>query len=426
MSQTPYPGGPTFTVELGVNSTGVANYAVWDGSTWDATASTWGPDVVWTDITAYVRSGRTQRGRIRDFDHFTAGSMTLELNNYDARFTPANLSGPYVAAGVTQIRPHVPIRVRATFNGITYAVWYGKTVSWQDTYPAQGYNSITTVDCIEQIGDLATFNRSALGSAIGAGETTGARINRILTDARWPLATNIANGQVTVQGTVMSGVAMDELFVTADSEGGALWQDPDGTICFEDQTALLTQTRSNTSQVTFSAAGGAAVPYRDPVPTTDDIGLFNDIQYTRVGGTMQRAADLSSQALYGPTPNVRVRTDLVSQTDAQVSVLAAIELTRSKDAEYRFSKITVIPQKSPSVCWPHVLGRRIRDRAVVTGTIATAGVTISRNVFIDGISHTFDPTNWITDFYFTSATPYDTYSASLWDTGKWDSAIWFF
>lgn len=419
MSLVLYRDGPTLTVELGLNALPNGTYAVWDSAEWDDT-QLWGPDLQWTDITAYLRSASTFLGRSREDDRYHAATFNGVFDNTDARFTPGNLTGPYVAAGVTQLRPKVPIRLRLTYNAVQYFIFYGLTTSWQDNFPASGKDAVTTISAVDPLSLLSAFN-GVEQSPQGAGETSGLRMHRILSNAGWTLATDIDPGVVTVQETTLAGNAITEIDLTADSEGGAVWCDPDGTFVFEQQDALTVNTRSTASQATFSPAGGGDTEYQDPIPAYDDTLLRTIVRYARAGGTQQTARDLAAIAQYGEIDYTR--NDLICETDDQVATLTALHLERWKAPEYRVVSIVLNPRRRPTVAWPQALGRRIRDRVTVTMPVPVSSFTMSNQAFIDGVAHSFDTSNWQTTFYFASATAYDDFSASLWDTAIWDTSV---
>ena len=50
--------------------------------------------VSWTDVTPWVREIHTRRGRTRELDSFSTGTMTVTLNNSDRRFDPTYTSTP--------------------------------------------------------------------------------------------------------------------------------------------------------------------------------------------------------------------------------------------------------------------------------------------------------------------------------------------
>ena len=409
-------GYPAVTVEMGL-STASTGFAAWNASLFGTGA--WGPDQVWTEVSSYVRSMSTTVGRQRETDRY-GGRATITLSNRDARFTPANLAGPYVVGGVSQIRPMVPVRVTATWAGTAWPVFYGFAESWQDEFPAQGTDAVTVVSCTDALSLLAAVDGSPLPSQ-GAGESSGQRMHRILDNVGWTLPRDIDVGVVTMQGTTLDANAMTEALVTADSEGGYFWCEPDGTFTFRERTAIMERSRSTVSQSTF---GSGALLFRDVVIDYGIDQLVNMASYARVGGAVVTAVDETSRAIYGAKR--KSRSDLMSSSDSQVADLALWDVARLKDAEYRPVRVTFDAVLSPSAMWPVMLGRRIKDRVTVVLTVSASGTTSSFASFIEGVSHTITPATWSTSFAFSSATPYGSFVRSTWDSATWDSATWFY
>jgi hypothetical protein len=131
---------------------------------WDT--STWGPDIVWTDITRWVRSFSTSRSFDRDIVAWAPGSATVVLDNRDGRFSPDNLSSPYVTAGVTGVRPLRPLRIRATYAGTTYDLYNGYATAWNETWlpgPGTGTgDAYVTVPCLDELARLGRFDGLAV------------------------------------------------------------------------------------------------------------------------------------------------------------------------------------------------------------------------------------------------------------------------
>lgn len=412
---------PTVTVEAGFASS-TSGFGVWDATLWDT--ALWGPDTVWTDITDYLYTAATNRGRGRETQRYDAGLLTLTLKNQDDRFSPLNLAGPYVTGGITQIRPGVPIRVRATWNAITYPIFYGLADVWQDGYAEQGKLSTTTVTVVDMLAALAAVDLPAV-TPVGAGDLAGARIARIAVNAGFDGALVLDAGYNTMQASAMAQPALQDIGLTADSDGGLVWADGEGSIVFHDQFAALTKTRSNTVQFTFGPGVGE-VPYTDPQTAYDTTLIFNTLSFARVGGSAITAVDTDSQALY--KTKTYNRLDLICQTDAQVGDLENFHLAKFKQPELRVVGATVPPPGTAAqaaVQWPLVLGALFRDRVTfkLTGPGATA---MSFPVFVDGISHmiTVDG-GWRVRFQYASATAYAQFiSFGTWDSGVWDSSVW--
>lgn len=119
----------------------------------------------WIDITRWVRGkvSMTRSSRQYELGRFEAGTATIRVDNSDGRFTFGNASSPYYPS----IRPIVPIRVRAVWNGEIYPRWAGVVerwpMSWED--PALSQPEITCVDSMAVLsqGELrSTYEEEVL------------------------------------------------------------------------------------------------------------------------------------------------------------------------------------------------------------------------------------------------------------------------
>jgi hypothetical protein len=414
---------PTITVSMGV-TTASSGFAVWAGSAGGSLFNTglWGPDVSFVDVTSYVRQVSTTRGRSRDQDRFVTGSMSIVLSNGDSRFSPANITGPYVTGGVSQIRPGVVFKIEATWAGVKYPVFYGEADSWDDSYVDMGKDGITTVTVLDALAKLSVFEGLAQ-TAQGAGELAGARIAVIAINAGFDGPLELDAGINTMQATTLSGNALQEIGLTADSDGGYVWADASGALVYFDQYGAMTHPRSNTSQFTFGTGSGE-VYYEGADPSYDSTLIFNTVSFARVGGATYTTVATDSVALYKKPLTYR-RTDLICQTDFQASTMADFFLSKYRDAEYRIASMQVQPAANPAVSWPLVLGALLRDR--VTGKIAApGGMNISAQLFVDGVSHQIDSNGWRTSFNFSSAAAYASLTEfGTWNAGTWDTSVWF-
>ena len=408
-------GGVTLTVEVSFSSA-TSSYGAFDAALFGT--GKWGPDNEFTDITQYVRSISTQRQFSRETSRWQAGTGQIVLSNNDGRFSPNLPSGPYTSGGITGIRPWRPVRITATYGGISYSLFTGYAVSWLEGYPGLGFDDTMTVGLVDEFGKLAGWNGSAQTSQ-GQGETSGARIHRILNAAGSTANRSIATGTQTMQATTLADYAMSQLDLTNDSEGGWLWVDADGTIVFEDRFSPIELTRMNTSNVTF---GEQEIQYIDLSMAYDGDRLVNMASIARAGGTAQSATDATSRALYGDRQFAR--SDLICETDTQTLGLAQLMVAAKKDPALRIVSATFAPLGQPTLLWPQVLGRRVRDR--VTIKRRPTWQTITQVSFIEGVAHTIDPDSWQTDFFLADARPWVSFSTSLWDAGTWDSASFFY
>ncbi len=424
---------PTLMVEvaLGVGSSG---FLVLDDPVLGLLdTGTLGPDIVWTDISASVRSCRTQTSRRdRSLNAYQAGDLAVDLIDPDAAFDPTNLTGPYVQGGVSTLTAGLPVRVTATWAGTTYPIWYGYVKTWQPSdNDGVGGNQWCTLTAVDAFG-LIGRNNPVAQAAIGAGELSGARITRILDNARWsPTLRSIAVGNSTLQATTLAANSLTELQLTSASEQGALFVDREGYITFLDRYAAVTSTRSTVSQATFSdmaADPATTTPLARAPIRTDDETLINRVQLGRSGGSVQIVEDPTSIAVYsGDVPRSWGRTDLLLQTDAEVLDAAGWILAQFATPENRFAEVIVQGAAAPTTLWPVVLDLRHRDR--ITGKRKRRGAGVfTQDVFVEGISHQVavdesGRVTWETGFTVTPTTGYggylvlDSATLGLLDTG---------
>jgi hypothetical protein len=365
--------------------------------------NTLAPSDVVTDVTSDVRQWSTKRGadRINPVTRSEAGTATAVLKDANRKYDPTNLSGPYVSAGATQVEPMRVVRFRATWNGTTYNLWHGYADTWQIDYAKIGNYAEVTLSATDAFKVLAALSRAAQSSAVGAGELSGARVTRILNSASWGSGDRvIATGTSTLQGTVLEGDPLSELQLVADTEVGDVYMDATGRLVFRDRTALTTDSRTTTSQATFGDNAGE-LAYQDVKIEYDEQLLVNQARITRVGGTEQTVNDATSQTKY--LVHTYERSDLLMDSDASAKNYAGLVVYQGKNAELRFSEITINPQRDPDNLYPQVLGREIGDRITIN-LRPDNGDAISRQVIIRGISHEVNRTTWTTKWTLQAAT----------------------
>lgn len=372
--------------------------------------NTLAPDLVFQDVSAYVHEFSTQRSSNRVAGpvlRYEAGSLSAELNNTDRRFDPTNLAGPYVVGGVTEVTPMRIIQIRATWNGVTYNLWRGNADSWLPGYFKGDTYSDVTLTATDGFKILGAYNRPAV-AAVGTGELTGTRISRILNSASWPTADRmIGLGQTTFQSTTLEGDALAEIQLVTDTEIGEFYIDAAGRATFRDRYAVMTDSRSNSSQATFGDdLPGGELAYYEIEPSYDDEQLVNLARITRVGGTEQVSQDSASITTY--LTHAYERSDLLMQTDAVAASHGQFIVYMSKDPEYRFEGLTINPLVDPADLWPQVLGREIGDRITLRRRPPGGGATIEREVLIRGVAHevNFRDQTWLTTWQLQSATKF--------------------
>jgi hypothetical protein len=371
------------------------------------------PVTTWTDLTAWVRSGTITRPATRQQGPLYAyqqATATLTLNNADGRWDPDNLAGPYVTGGATSLTAMVPVRVRATYNGVTWPLFWGYSDSWDDDGTNRGPRYAETVLSASDAQKILNAVRLPATAAAGAGETTGARIGRILDAAKWYTGT----GQRQVTGGDSAWTLMQ---TCADSEIGELYLNGAGQLVFRNRRAILTEARSNTPQAVLGDQPGTAEPAGTELPyaglprSRDDATLANDIQATRIsGGVLQQVQDTASIARF-LFPRSYARSDLILQDDATVLNWAQWVLAVSRTDEDRMDTVVINPLRDPANLWPQVLGREIGDRIQVWRRPPGVAAAITKDQFIRSITHAFDVSagTWTTTWGLQDASRYGSF-----------------
>jgi hypothetical protein len=407
------------------------------------TAGTWTDISAWLDFSGGNRAVIT-RGANRvesPVIRYDTGTATIPLDNTDRRFDPANLSGPYVAAGKSQILPMVPVRVSASMSALT-RLFTGTADAWTIGYapPSDSQASIQASDGFKL---LAIQPRSGRTVYKGHGEDSGARVNRILDDVSWPGVRSVTKGDATLQPTILGFAALtvtgvlqanasysgpwpvviipaaasppiavpaatatstplDELYLTADTEMGELYVNGAGTLVFRHRNGIYLDTRSKTSQATFGDNPATELPYADVTIATDDSTLWNRATIANTGGRIWLAEDIASEVQF--QPHVFDSENLIADTDWQAANYASHIIVTSAQPELRFSEISIDPLASPQALFDQILSREIGDRITITRRPPGGGSAITRDVFIRGIRHEFNESAWLTTWTLQDAT----------------------
>jgi hypothetical protein len=336
------------------------------------------------DLTPYVRFWSTRRGSNRELNRVEAGTAIMRLNNRSGRFTPEDPSSIFYP----NLLPMRRVRIRATWNSVTYPIFAGFVESWPVGFP----------DVVDQTIDVSLvdgFKVLALASISGSfsQQLSGARVTAILDAAGWPAADrNINTGLSTIAAATLDNEsALTHLQAVEHAEGGRLYIARDGTLTFLDRYAVLTGGSGYNFYGKTWSDDGTAMTYRDIVLTFDDTLLINDVRLTRTGGVEQVATDSASITKF--FRRSFTETGVVLATDNEVSDFASWMVGLYGTPEIRAERIEDNAMGHDR--WDFLLSLDIRDRVLVTKTPVGAG-TISQDSFLEGISHDSNGQEWRT------------------------------
>jgi hypothetical protein len=243
----------------------------------------------------------------------------------------------------------------------------------------------------------------------------------LLTFKGWPSDLRaIETGTSTMGSYELPATMRDMVQRLADTEAGMLFIDGAGNVVHRSRSALWADTRSNTAQAVYGdiTSGESLVYVADGFDLHRDEALLrNPITASRSGGITVTAEDTAySTDKYGernwPAPVAYDQSDVV-----MVSRAWAL-LARYKELGTRLKAVRFVPQDNPLGLWPEVLGREIGDRITIKRTPLGLGNQIETDQIIEGVTHTFAPKVWVTEF---RGSPVDTTAYGKFDECKFDT-----
>ena len=348
---------------------------------------------VTVDVSDLVDRMETTRGRGVNSDQFNVGKMTMRIVDQTGAFNPQNVSGPYYGL----LSPMRKVIITATYSATTYPIFAGYITAYDYVIPDNiteivGHTTITAVDAF-QLTNIATIN--AVTGAV-AGETTGVRVGRILDQINWPSAMRVISSpcQTTVQadpGT--SRAALNALQNLESTEYGALYIDGSGNFVFNSRR--VTELSVASAPTVFDDAGGG-IDYANAVWRLDDSLIWNEANFTRLGGTLQNYRDTASVAQY--FLHSSDETGLMNQTDADVLANARAYVSSRSTTSVRCDSL-ILDLKTTSYTAGITAALALDFFSPITVTTHQPGGTaLTKTEQIFGISQSITPQTWQTTF----------------------------
>lgn len=260
--------GMALTVEVGFSTT-AGSGTVPIGSTLAS--------ITWTDITQYVRSVSTSRGRSSELDTYPTGNCQLVLDNRTRLFDPEYSAGTYYG----KLTPLRPIRIQVTPSGGSIrSIFFGFVDRWPQaySYPDDATVTVTASDAFKVLNELK------LPSYWLTSMTTAAP----LAWYRLSEATGAANGLERVSGTLSAqwrGVSTT--FSTATSSSALITDDEatsssfDNTKWFQAWDVLGTDTALG--GIPRTAVWTASMWIQTTQTTTGNYAIFNHGNHVHAG-----------------------------------------------------------------------------------------------------------------------------------------------
>jgi hypothetical protein len=284
------------------------------------------------DLTPNVRQISIKRGRNIMRDTYEAGSATIRVLDPDSYFNPQNVNSPYFGF----LTPLRKLRVSATVGGVGYFLFSGYTTDYKYTYPQGQETGYVDIICSDAFRLMQQAGITTVADAT-AGQDTGTRINRILSQVQWPSSMRtIDTGNTTcIADPATSRTALDALKNAEFSEQGAFYIDVEGTAVYLNRTNVIK--KYGETPIEFNQTTG--IPYTNLTFAFSDKLIINSAGMTRVGGTQQVSENSASIAKY--FPHQLNQSNLVAQTDADTLNIAKIYVATRAETTIRIDAMTV-------------------------------------------------------------------------------------
>ena len=276
------------------------------------------------DITSSMISASINRGKNRDLDRYSAGVLSLILNNEDRKFDPLYTAGSLYG----QLVPRREIRV--TTDG--ERIFTGTVDDYNLDYVPRPSSKAEIVAS----DDLSFLARQIVSSFNPPSQGSGARVTAVLDDpdVSWPAdRRSVDAGEAALGTAIFSGNALEYLQKVDASEQGALFVGKTGDLVFRDR---LDFTPTSSSVVEF-ADDGTGIPYQRVQVNYGIELLYNNVEVTSPAGSSV-ANNERSRTAYGVS-SLDLETLVDSQ--AQLDNLSDFLVSKFADPEYRIAGFSI-------------------------------------------------------------------------------------
>ena len=332
------------------------------------------------DISEYCQEVSITRGRSDQFSQFNAGQCSITLLNNDRRFDPINTASPYYDA--TAERSGVVPRRKLTVKSGSNFLFTGRITDIDVVY---NYN-LSTVQFTAADDFVLLANTVVEADVTPSVELSGSRVNYLLDlpEIDYPLASrDIATGTQTLGAYQINANtnALTYLQSIATSEQGACFIAANGDLTFTDRIV-----NSFASVAATFSDTGTDIPYTALQVIYGQEFLFNRIQATVEGGTVQVADDAASQADFGIS--TYALPDLLLEDDTDAQTLATYLVGLYAEPQYRFDDLGLLISAFSSGNRNTINALELQNLVEITRTYTTGSpLSVTQYYQIERINH---------------------------------------
>lgn len=346
----------------------------------------------WAQIpTTDIEQVSIRRGRSREDMSAQPGELVLTLDNASGDYDPDNASSAYIDDdGYTLLSRGLGVRVVATWQGTSYTIWQGR-VEQVDCDMGQ-IPPRTTFRCVEALEWLAGLQVAEIETAAYHGDTTAARVGRILDIVGWSATDRALTGSRTMQPTTLGETALELCEQASRCEFGHFWVSRDGKMTLLPYESLASTTNRFTLSTTASAT---KIPY-DTLKTSPGAAYLSNTvtiqqadEPVKLSQTAENAASVGKYGLFAKTVDAPLLDDAVALAVAQLMANRnALPATRIERIEFQAQCLGDL--------WDDLLQTELGDRVTVETVTFDGRSRTWTNLIIESLSHDITPVSWRT------------------------------
>lgn len=278
------------------------------------------------DVSAYVKSFRTDRGYDDEQNRSLTGSAIIVLNNEDKRFSPDYSAGPLYG----NLKPGRKLRIRATFGGNTYNMFTGyiKRIT-----PRPDPN---IKECTIQATDLMDILvKKRVSTTLWQNKKIGWLVDKILDEINWSAVNRRTD---PTQDTVAvafweKDTALEALRELEQAHGGMFYIGPDGFPVFEERYHKRKWHRTSLATINNDMVS--------MVYDLSDENLYNEVRVTiypwKIRATMEIFKSKHVPILIQAGATLRLWAKYYDPIDENQECLASNVQTLTPQTDYKFN-----------------------------------------------------------------------------------------
>lgn len=344
----------------------------------------------WTDsISAHLRTIDINRGRIRADQEMPASTATIVFDNgvgagagiYDPDYTTAST---WVVSGASIINIDLPCKIIATWASVDYTLFAGHL---EDVQSDAGFDSVVTMTFIDAIATIAKVDMPALGSYGHNGETTSARVGRLLTSAKWTLFGRNLNGTLAMQSTKEGLNVMALIRQCADAQAGVFYMSRTGAATLLEHTDKFTRP----TQLFFDDQRSQtySLEYDSIKTTAGALQVINNAIITRGNYKQKVAAITSSVTKWGLKTTTK---EALLQSEVRSQNLALLYAKKDSNPKTSVSEVGFMALGLGAL-YPDLLTTDLMDMVTLKRTTVD-GRALTMSLCIEGIRHQISANDW--------------------------------